>query len=87
MQDMATERAVLCGYYGMGNMGDEALLASLLEMLPPHITPVVLSGNPQFTRDRYGVEPFLARRRLRFYPTSAQPGVLFGGRKSDAGQQ
>ena len=23
-------RAVLCGYYGMGNGGDEALLASLL---------------------------------------------------------
>ena len=49
-------RAVLCGYYGMGNGGDEALLASLLQMLPPKIKPVVLSGNPQQTRDRYGVE-------------------------------
>lgn len=37
-------------------MGDEALLASLLEMLPNHVTPVVLSGNPSLTRDRYGVE-------------------------------
>ncbi len=49
-------RAVLCGYYGMGNGGDEALLASLLQMLPPEVEPVVLSGNPEQTRDRYGIE-------------------------------
>ncbi|MFK8182723.1 MAG: polysaccharide pyruvyl transferase CsaB [Phormidesmis sp.] len=49
-------RAVLCGYYGMGNGGDEALLASLLQMLPARVTPVVLSGNPVETRDRFGVE-------------------------------
>lgn len=49
-------RAVLCGYYGMGNGGDEALLASLLQMLPPQLTPLVLSGNPEETRRRYGVE-------------------------------
>ncbi|NER38226.1 MAG: polysaccharide pyruvyl transferase CsaB [Oscillatoria sp. SIO1A7] len=48
-------RAVCCGYYGMGNAGDEALLASLLQMLPPEVTPVVLSGNPEETSDRYGV--------------------------------
>ncbi len=48
-------QAVLCGYYGQGNGGDEALLASLLQMLPPHVTPLVLSGNPAQTRDRYGV--------------------------------
>jgi polysaccharide pyruvyl transferase CsaB len=49
-------RAVLCGYYGMGNGGDEALLASLLQMLPPQVTPIVLSGNPAQTQERYGVE-------------------------------
>jgi polysaccharide pyruvyl transferase CsaB len=49
-------RAVLCGYYGMGNGGDEALLAALLQMLPPQVTPVVLSGNPVETAQRYGVE-------------------------------
>jgi polysaccharide pyruvyl transferase CsaB len=48
--------AVLCGYYGMGNAGDEALLVSLLQALPPDITPIVLSKNPTETRDRYGVE-------------------------------
>jgi polysaccharide pyruvyl transferase CsaB len=48
--------ALLCGYYGMGNAGDEALLVSLLQSLPPEITPIVLSKNPTETRDRYGVE-------------------------------
>ena len=48
-------RVILCGYYGMGNGGDEALLASLLQMLPASVEPIVLSGNPQETRDRYQV--------------------------------
>ena len=48
-------RAVLCGYYGKGNGGDEALLAALLQMLPLEVTPIVLSGNPAQTRTRYNV--------------------------------
>lgn len=51
-------QAVLCGYYGKGNGGDEALLAALLQMLPESVRPVVLSGNPQETRSRYGVEAY-----------------------------
>jgi polysaccharide pyruvyl transferase CsaB len=51
-------RAVLCGYYGKGNGGDEALLATLLQMLPDLVQPVVLSGNPQETRSCYGVEAY-----------------------------
>jgi polysaccharide pyruvyl transferase CsaB len=49
-------RAVLCGYYGKGNGGDEALLASLLQMLPPQVTPIALSGNPTETMKRYQIE-------------------------------
>lgn len=49
-------RAVLCGYYGKGNGGDEALLATLLQMLPSSVTPLVLSGNPAQTEKWYGVE-------------------------------
>ncbi|MEO1004519.1 MAG: polysaccharide pyruvyl transferase CsaB [Cyanobacteria bacterium J06638_38] len=52
---MSSSRAVLCGYYGMGNAGDEALLMSLLQMLPESVEPIVLSGNPQETKHRYGV--------------------------------
>lgn len=52
---MGQIQAVLCGYYGKGNGGDEALLASLLQMLPASVIPLVLSGNPTETRKRYGV--------------------------------
>ncbi|MEN9565113.1 MAG: hypothetical protein RLZZ69_309 [Cyanobacteriota bacterium] len=52
---MSPTRAVLCGYYGMGNAGDEALLVSLLQMLPAEVEPIVLSGNPQATQKSYGV--------------------------------
>jgi polysaccharide pyruvyl transferase CsaB len=51
-------RVLLSGYYGKGNGGDEALLATLLQMLPPHVTPVVLSGDPEETSRRYGVESY-----------------------------
>ncbi len=49
-------RAVLCGYYGMGNGGDEALLATLLQMLPKDIQPLVLSAKPKVTEDLHQVE-------------------------------
>lgn len=68
-------RAVLCGYYGKGNGGDEALLATLLQMLPDHVTPVVLSGNPAQTQARYLVETC---SRMDF------PYVLKTLRQSDA---
>lgn len=73
---MTTVRAVLCGYYGMGNGGDEALLASLLQVLPPHVTPVVLSGNPQQTRDRYGVEA-VNRKDPRVVLTALRQAQVF----------
>jgi polysaccharide pyruvyl transferase CsaB len=49
------KRAVLCGYYGMGNGGDEALLVTLLKMLPANIQPIVLSNTPAATVARYKV--------------------------------
>jgi polysaccharide pyruvyl transferase CsaB len=72
---MSKMRVVLCGYYGKGNAGDEALLATLLQMLPERVTPVVLSGNPEETKQRYGVEAY-----NRFSPQS----VLQTLRSADA---
>jgi polysaccharide pyruvyl transferase CsaB len=62
---MGKMRALLSGYYGKGNGGDEALLATLLQMLPPDVTPVVLSGNPEETQLRYGVESY---NRMAVFP-------------------
>ncbi len=69
---MGQIQAVLCGYYGKGNGGDEALLASLLQMLPESVTPLVLSGNPVETRKRYRVQscnrksPLKVLKAIRF---------------------
>ncbi len=49
-------QAVLSGYYGYNNGGDEALLAALLQMLPASVDPLVLSSNPEQTAQRYGVK-------------------------------
>ena len=49
-------RVILCGYYGQDNAGDEALLVSLLQLLPPDVEAIALSGNPPVTRSRYGIE-------------------------------
>jgi polysaccharide pyruvyl transferase CsaB len=57
--DQMTEiQAVLCGYYGKGNGGDEALLVSMLEMLPPQVKPLVLSATPRATAKSYGVKSY-----------------------------
>lgn len=47
-------KVVVSGYYGFGNLGDEALLAGLLSGLPgAQVT--VLSGQPEATRALHGV--------------------------------
>jgi polysaccharide pyruvyl transferase CsaB len=49
------KQVVLSGYYGYGNGGDEALLATLLQMLPPQVAPLVLSADPELTTQQHGV--------------------------------
>ncbi len=52
--------AVICGYYGMGNLGDELLLRSMIDLFAAMGVGteklVVLSGNPCETAKRYGVK-------------------------------
>jgi polysaccharide pyruvyl transferase CsaB len=55
---MTKIQAVVCGYYGKDNGGDEALLVSMLEMLPSNVTPLVLSANPRSTAKSYGVKSY-----------------------------
>jgi len=73
-------RAVLCGYYGKGNGGDEALLATLLQMLPKSVTPIVLSGDPERTRKQYGVEVCDRSNSLAILSTFQDANAfIFGG--------
>ncbi|MGK7940579.1 MAG: polysaccharide pyruvyl transferase CsaB [Crocosphaera sp.] len=57
-------RAVISGYYGKGNGGDEALLMTLLQMLPSQVEPIVLSANPRKTQQQYGVKTYPNRSGL-----------------------
>lgn len=50
---------VISGYYGYGNTGDEALLASItasLKAMLPGLRIIVLSAKPEKTARQYGVE-------------------------------
>jgi polysaccharide pyruvyl transferase CsaB len=77
---MVKMRVLLSGYYGKGNGGDEALLATLLQMLPPDVTPVVLSGNPEETHRRYGIESYNRMELLQVIKTLRScDGFIWGG--------
>ncbi|WP_261131762.1 polysaccharide pyruvyl transferase CsaB [Bacillus sp. Marseille-Q3570] len=52
-------KLVISGYYGFNNIGDEAILASIIQSLreiQPDIEIVVLSNKPEVTKSTYGVE-------------------------------
>lgn len=55
-QKTNSKTAILCGYYGQDNVGDEALLISLIQMLPQGIEPIVLSAAPQTTTANFKVK-------------------------------
>ena len=76
---MSPIRAVLCGYYGMGNAGDEALLMSLLQMLPEAVEPIVLSGDPQTTKKQYGVASYYRKSSLTILQLLKQSDVFIWG--------
>jgi len=51
--------AVMVGYYGYGNRGDDALLYAIINDMRkvcPSFSPVVLSRNPKNTTESYGVK-------------------------------
>ena len=55
----STTKIVLSGYYGFDNIGDEAVLYSILSALRKEIKDVevtVLSNNPDKTKALYGVK-------------------------------
>lgn len=57
-------RALICGYYGEANLGDEALLRVLLDQLPPDCEALVTARDQEAVRRVEGVAT-VDRRRLR----------------------
>lgn len=58
MTDSRRKKILLSGYYGFANAGDEAVLASLTQILQdalPGVELVALSGKPEETAAAYGI--------------------------------
>lgn len=74
-------RVLLCGYYGEHNLGDDALLATLLALLPPAWSPVVTAGDQRQVRQHFGVAtcPRAASLGLLLALLRCQALVLGGG--------
>lgn len=80
-------RLVLSGYYGFDNSGDEAVLQSILlalraegEAAGIRVEPVVLSGNPDRTRQMYGVEAVHRMKPAELWGAIRRSdGVISGG--------
>lgn len=76
-------KVLLSGYYGFGNTGDEAILASTVQSLrekQPDLEIAVLSANPADTSATYSVESY-ERMSLRgvYSAISGADLVVFGG--------
>lgn len=74
---------VLSGYYGFGNVGDEAILFAIIQSLRgqmPDIQITVLSENPEYTAKTYQVQ---AVKRDHFFQVrrviKASDGLISGG--------
>ena len=77
------ERILIGGYYGFGNLGDEALLLALLRKMReylPDAEPVVLSQEPERTAAEYGVEAIDRWNPFRIWQELGRAGLfLLGG--------
>ena len=59
MTEQPQVKVAIHGYYGFRNVGDEAILAVILENLRreiPQVEPVVISGDPRWTKRIHGVQ-------------------------------
>jgi len=74
-----SKKAILCGYYGRNNVGDDALLMSLLQMLPPDIQPLVLSATPQQTREQLQVPAYPNRSAFSILDALQQADYFIWG--------
>ncbi len=75
-------RVLLSGYYGFDNLGDEAILAALLQEMAarhPDWTPVVLSRKPATTEMTYGVEACARDSILSLWEEMGRADLLISG--------
>jgi polysaccharide pyruvyl transferase CsaB len=75
-------RVLISGYYGFGNLGDEAILAALLQEMAaryPEWTPVVLSHRPSATEMAYEVAACARDSLLSLWEETGRADLLISG--------
>ncbi len=75
-------RVLISGYYGFGNIGDEAILAGLIsgfQELAPRAELIVMSGNPAATAAEHGVIAVPRDLRIARREARASDLVVSGG--------
>ena len=82
MSEKQRNLVIVSGYYGFGNLGDEAILEQLVSelkclVLPDHI--VVLSANPAATEKAFGVKAAPRADLCRLLQLCAQAQLLISG--------
>jgi len=82
-------KALIHGYFGFGNVGDEAILATVIkELKDKHVVPVVLSLNPERTAQLHNVDSCREKMlSLRFWRNFLESRMLIfagGGRYGKA---
>lgn len=75
-------KVVISGFYGFHNIGDEAILETLvskLKSMDPNIRITVLSNNPDETRTKYKVDAVKRHDVLKVFNAIRKSDVLFSG--------
>ncbi|HEY3396994.1 MAG TPA: polysaccharide pyruvyl transferase CsaB [Armatimonadota bacterium] len=74
-------RMLISGYYGFDNLGDEAILAALVQELRrwPEVEPVVLSQKPSLTEEVYGVAAVARDSILGLWEEMGRADLLLSG--------
>jgi polysaccharide pyruvyl transferase CsaB len=73
---------VICGAYGMGNIGDESILEAILaeiKQADPDIPVYVLSRNPKETRKKNRVRSIYTFNILSFLSTTSKASLYING--------
>lgn len=73
---------IVSGYYGFGNLGDEAILEELINELKKLVAPsqiVVLSNDPQKTREVFGVDAVDRWKPANLLPLLKRTALFISG--------
>ncbi|MCD6310574.1 MAG: polysaccharide pyruvyl transferase CsaB [Candidatus Eremiobacteraeota bacterium] len=76
------EQALISGYYGFGNTGDEAILQATLFAfyeMAPSLRLTVLSSNPEKTRKQYNVEAISRMAVFKIFSAMRQARIFLSG--------